>query len=66
MRNLLKGVETDYKEKNKVKRIFELKANGRSYRLENRENKAGCFLMYSVTDADGKRHRLFFHKEKVL
>ena len=64
LRNLLKGVEIVCKEESKLKRCFEWKENVRSYRLENRENKAGCFLLYSVTNGDGKRHRLFFTKGK--
>ena len=60
----MKGVKTVRKEESKVKRCFEWKENGRSYRLENRENKVGCFLLCSVTDRDGKRHRLFFPEGK--
>ena len=34
--------------------------NGRRYSLEMRKNEHGRFLLCSVTDLDGKRHRLFF------
>ena len=34
--------------------------NGRRYSLEMRKNEHGRFLLCSVTDLDGKRHRLLF------
>ena len=34
--------------------------NGRRYSLEMRKNEHGRFLLCSVTDLDGKRHKLFF------
>ena len=34
--------------------------NGRRYSLEMRKNSFGRFLLCSVTDLDGKRHRLLF------
>ena len=34
--------------------------NGRRYSLEMRKNCFGRFLLCSVTDLDGKRHRLLF------
>ena len=40
--------------------------NGRRYSLELRKNDQGCFLLCSVTDLDGKRHRLLFPKGNGL
>ena len=34
--------------------------NGRRYSLESKENAVGPFILCSVADEDGKRHRLFF------
>ena len=34
--------------------------NGRRYSLELKENAVGRFILCSVADEDGKRHRLFF------
>ena len=42
------------------RRPFEWRENGRYFRLESKENSAGRFLLCSVTDAEGKRHRLVF------
>ena len=66
LRNLLPGVETFCKEDSKIKRVFDWKENGRSYSVENMENEAGSFILCSVTDGDGKRHRLFFPEERGL
>ena len=30
------------------------------YSLELKKNDAGCFLLYSIADEDGNRHRLVF------
>ena len=32
--------------------------------MENRHNEAGTFLLYTVIDGAGKRHRFFFPKDK--
>ena len=48
------------------KRVFDWKENGRFFKLENRENEAGCFLLCSITDGDGKKHRIFFPEGKGL
>ena len=40
--------------------------NGRRYSLESKENAAGRFILCSVADEDGKRHRLFFPEGKGL
>ena len=66
LKNLLLRVETVCKEESNVKRVFEWRENGRAYRMDNRENEARCFLLYSVTDGDGKRHRIFFPEGKGL
>ena len=42
------------------RRPFEWRENGRYFRLESKENNAGRFLLCSVTDAEGKKHRLVF------
>ena len=59
LRTLPKQVETICKEGNKLKRLIEWKEKGRSYRLENRENELGSFLMCSITEGEGKRYKLF-------
>ena len=63
---LLKGVNSYRREAALKRRVFEWKENGRSYRLDCRENAAGGFIFCSVMDVDGKRHRLFFPEGKGL
>ena len=45
---------------------MEWRENGRRYNLELRKNDGGRFILYSVADVDGKRHRLFFPKGNGL
>ena len=42
------------------------KENGRRFSLVCKKNDVGCFILCSVIDADGKRHRLFFLEGKGL
>ena len=63
---LLKGVELFRREACTKKRGLDWKENGRRYSLEYKENDAGRFLLCLVTNADGKRHRLFFPEENGL
>ena len=60
MNKLLSGVEECCKVFVSARRPFEWKENDRYYRLESKENSAGRFLLCSVTDVEGKRHRLVF------
>ena len=60
MNKLLLGVEESCKAFVPARRPFEWRENGRYFRLESKENSAGRFLLCSVTDAEGKRHRLVF------
>ena len=60
MVKLLMGVEECCRAIVPVGRIFVWRENGRSFRLESKENKAGRFLLCSVTDGEGKRHWLVF------
>ena len=59
-RTLLKSVVSLRKEVDKNNEGLELRENGRRYSLELRKNDHGRFLLCSVTDLDGKRHRLLF------
>ena len=59
-RILLKGVESFRREAGKNSGGLEWRENGRRYSLELRKNDVGCFILCSVADVDGKRHRLFF------
>ena len=60
MNKLLLGVEECCRVFVPARRPFEWWENGRYFRLESKENIAGRFLLYSVTDAEGKKHRLVF------
>ena len=62
MNNLLKGVEECRKVYAPARRPFVWRENGRSFRLECKENKAGRFLLCSTMDVEGKKHRLIFPK----
>ena len=42
------------------------KENGRLYKLESLKNDTGKFLSCSVTDREGKRHKLFIPKGRDL
>ena len=57
-RILLKSVVSFRLEANKNIEGLGWCENGRRYSLEMRKNEHGCFLLCSVTDLDGKRHRL--------
>ena len=59
-RILLKGVESFRKEAGKNSRGMEWKENGRRYSPELRKNDGGRFILCSVVDLEGKRHRLCF------
>ena len=65
-RILLKGVGTLRRETNKNSRGLEWRENGRRYSLELQKNDVERFLICSVVDADGKRHRLFFSEGNGL
>ena len=54
------------KEGGKSKRIFDWKENGRFYRLESHKNDTGKYLSCSVTDGEGKRHKIFIPKDRRL
>ena len=64
MNKLLLGVEECCRVFAPARRPFEWRKNGRSFRLECKENIAGRFLLCSVTDAKGKKHRLVFPEGK--
>ena len=63
---LQKGVELFRREACKKNRGLDWKENGRRYSMEYKENDVGRFLLCLVTDANGKRHRLFFPEENGL
>ena len=60
MNKLLEGVEECCRVSAHAKRPLEWWENGRYFRLERKENKAGRFILCSVSDADGKKHCLVF------
>ena len=60
MNKLLSGVKECCKVFVSARRPFEWREKERYYRLESKENSAGRFLLCSVTDVEGKRHRLVF------
>ena len=60
MNKLLLGVEECCRVFVPARRPFEWRENGRYFRLESKENSAERFLLCSVIDAEGKRHRLIF------
>ena len=60
LNKLLLGVEECCKVFVPARRPFEWRENGRYFRLESKENSAGRFLLCSITDAEGKGHRLVF------
>ena len=64
-RILLKGVESFRKDTGKNSGGLEWRENERRYSLELRKNDGGRFILCSVVDFDGKRHRLFFPEGKV-
>ena len=60
MRKLLMGVEACCRDTSFDRRSFEWKENGRSFRLEYRVNDVWRYLLCSVVNIEGKKHRLFF------
>ena len=60
MNKLLMGVEECCRVFVPASRPFVWRENGRSFRLESKENIAGRFLLCYVTDGEGKKHRLVF------
>ena len=60
MNNLLTGVEECRKVFAPTRRPFVWRENGRSFRLECKENNARKFLLCSATNVEGKKHRMFF------
>ena len=64
MNNLLKGVEECHKVSTPARRPFVWRENGRSFRLECKENKARRFLLCSAMDVEGKKQRLIFPEGK--
>ena len=62
MNNLLMGVEECCKVSILARRSFVWRENERFFRMECKENNAGRFLLCSATDAEGKKHRLFFRE----
>ena len=65
-RTLLKSVVSLRKEANKNIEGLGWSENGRGYSLELRKNVHGRFLLCSVIDMDGKRHRLLFPEGNAL
>ena len=66
MSNLLKGVEASCRDYPPARRAFEWKKNGRTYRLDQRVNIAGRYLLCLATNVEGKRHWLFFSEGRGL
>ena len=66
MNKLLLGVEECCRVFVPARRPFEWRENGRYFRLESKENSTGRFLLCSVTDAEGKTHRLVFPEGKGI
>ena len=60
MNKLLMGVEECCRVFVPTRRPFVWRESGKSFRLESKENNAERFLLCSVTDVEGKKHRLFF------
>ena len=64
MNKLLLGVEECCRAFVPDRRPFKWRENGRFFRLESKENIAGRFLLCSVIDDEGKKHRLVFLEGK--
>ena len=62
MNKLLMGVEVCCRVFVLARRPLVWRENGRSFRLKSKENNAGRFLLCSVTNVEGKKHRLFFRE----
>ena len=57
---LMRGVEECCRTFDPASRTLAWRENGRYFRLESKVNKAGRFLLCSVTDGEGKKHWLVF------
>ena len=66
MKNFLKGIDFCSRVSSQSRRVIDWKENGRFYIREHRENATGRYLRCSVSDVDGKRHKLFFPEGKGL
>ena len=66
MTKLLSGVDECCRACDPARRPFEWRENGRVFRLESKENIARRFLLCSVIDGEGKRHRLVFPEGRGL
>ena len=64
MNKLLLGVVESCRDFDPARRPFEWREKGRFFRLECKENIAGRFLLCSVIDDEGKKHRLVFPEGK--
>ena len=64
MNKLLLGVEECFRDFDPARRPFEWREKGRFFRLERKENIAGRFLLCSVIDDEGKKHKLVFPEGK--
>ena len=60
MNKLLMGVEECCRVFVPARRPFVWRENGRSFRLESKDNNAERFLLCSATDVEGEKHRLVF------
>ena len=60
MVKLLRGVEDSCRTFDPASRALAWWENGRFFRLESKVNKAGRFLLCSVSDGEGKKHWLVF------
>ena len=60
MEKLLWGVEEVCRVSDPASCTLAWRENGRSFKLESKLNKAGRFLLCSVTDGEGKKHCLVF------
>ena len=68
MKLFLNGVLTCCRERedSSSKRLFVWKENGRSYKLECKINEAGRYILCSIVDQAGKKHKLFFQEGKSM
>ena len=66
MRKFLMGVEACCRDFPPVRKSFEWRENERFVRLECKENDAGRFLLCSMTDVEGKKHRVVFPEGRGL
>ena len=66
MEKLLRGVEECCRTFDPASRTLAWWENGRYFRLESKVNKAGRFLLCSVTDGEGKKHWLMFSEGRGI